>query len=283
MAWAVISLATAITLLWRAPRTGALGTLGVLLVLESMLMAFIPMLSAPKRANVDWTAVQFLRSNLGLQRFFTLGPLAPNYGAYFGIASINHNYLPVSRRWVDELKTKFGQQDPVVFNGDGPAALAAAREGIAELERLAVRFVVTPPGLDPYAERSDVKRVYADATLAIFELPAPAPYFESVASACRLSIRDRDRVTADCPASAVLVRRELFFPGWQASAGPDRLAIRAYQDLFQAVDLPAGHSEVRFRYSPPYIDWAWGAMFVGVALIVASAAAQASRLHRARG
>ena len=44
-----------------------------------------------------------------------------NYGAYLGIASINHNYLPVARRWTQFVRDRLDSAaHPIVFNGNYP-------------------------------------------------------------------------------------------------------------------------------------------------------------------
>jgi hypothetical protein len=275
MTWAAVTLALGLFWLRRSVHTQRFNGLAVLLVVDAALMSFIPTLSAPKDGKVDMPAVRFLKANLGLHRFFTLGPIAPNFGAYFGIASINHNYLPVSQRWWDEIRSSLQprQDDPVVFNGGNRASFETARDNVSELERLGVRYVITPGLLSPYAaDRSDIKLAYRDELLSIFELPSPAPYFETEPAGCTLSVRDREHVAADCASPAVLVRKELFFPGWTARVGSAAPAeVTSYQKLFQSVELPAGHSDIEFSYAPPHIDWAWGAMLAAAAIIATSA------------
>ena len=273
MAWAAITLALGLAWLGRVDRPNVRARLAALLVVDAALMAFIPVLSAPRAGDVDSTAVRFLQDHLGLQRFFTLGPIAPNYGAYFGIASINHNYLPVSARWRDEIRRGLHsrREDAVVFDGLDVEAPSMARERVAELARLGVRYVVAPAGIDPYKGRDDIHVAYRDDLLTIFELPTPAPYFEAVPPVCKLSTQDRERVSADCEAPALLIRRELFFPGWEASAGASALPIAPHEDLFQSVPLPPGRSELRFAYRPAHIEWTWAAMLLAALCLAASA------------
>jgi len=273
MAWAAITLAFGLAWLGRAGHAKVRARLATLLVVDAALMAFIPVLSAPKAGAVDATAVRFLQDHLGFQRFFTLGPITPNYGAYFGIASINHNYLPVSARWRDEIRRGLQphREDAVVFDGRDMEAPSMARDRVAELSRLGVRYVVAPAGLDPYKDRDDIQVAYRDELLTIFELPGPAPYFETIPAGCDLSFADRESAVADCAAPALLVRRELYFPGWRATRAGTHLAILPFEDLFQSVQLPPGRSEVRFHYSPPHIEWAWAAMLLAALCLAASA------------
>ena len=279
MAWAAITLALGLAWLGRAGDPKVRARLAALLAVDAALMAFIPVLSAPRAGEVDHAAVRFLQDHLGLQRFFTLGPIAPNYGAYFGIASINHNYLPVSTRWRDEIRRGLHsrREDAVVFDGRDVEAPSMARDRVAELSRLGVRYVVAPAGVDPYGSREDIHVAYRDPLVTIFELPKPAPYFETIPAGCKLSFADREKAVADCDAPALLVRRELYFPGWRATSAGTRLDVRPHEDLFQSVQLPPGRSEVRFHYSPPHIEWAWAAMLLAAFGLAASGLAPMSR------
>ena len=86
----------------------------------------------------------------------------------------------------------------------------------------------------------------------IYELPNPKPYFEPIGGHCSLHVTDRTHLSTDCGAPATLIRRELFFPGWGADINGAAAKISEYGDIFQAIQLPKGKSEVRFRYAPPY-------------------------------
>jgi hypothetical protein len=238
-----------------------------------MFLFAIPTLSNPRKATIDVPAIDFLRDNLGLQRFYTLGPIEPNYGAYFGIASINHNYLPVSKRWVEWVRAHLDSAaDAVVWNGNylrGPGEPKQAdelRRNLAEYQWVGVKYVVAPAGFDPLP--GTAKKVYADELIGIFELPAPKPYFETLAGQCTLEAVERTSATANCEGPAVLLRRELFFPGWRASVNGNETRIVEHRDLFQAIDLPAGKSEIRFRYAPPHVAWSWLAALAALMVLL---------------
>jgi hypothetical protein len=216
-------------------------------------------------------AIEFLRANLGLQRFYTLEPISPNYGALFGIASINHNYLPVPELWVQHIQSKLDRTwtDAVVFNGDptrnSPEEL---KKNLVAYEELGVKYVVTAVYQDPLADVPDVKLVYQSAVMKIFELPRPRPYFEDSSGSCAIDVKERRLAIVRCDAPSALVRRELFYPGWTATVNGAETPIGARDGIFQVVALPQGSSEVRFRYAPPHINWAWLAAFLGLAALV---------------
>ena len=102
--------------------------------------------------------IEFLRHNLGLQRFYTLGPIAPNYVTYFGIASINHNYLPVPRLWTDWVAAHLDSAaDPIKLHRCPfplrPAATERRaeelRRNLAAYEEVGVKYLIAPAGEDP--------------------------------------------------------------------------------------------------------------------------------------
>jgi len=53
-------------------------------------------------------------------------------------------------------------------------------------------------------------------------------------------------------------------PGWRVSVNR-ALAAAVWQDgLFQSAALPAGHSQVRYHFAPPYIEFGWAASLLGM-------------------
>jgi hypothetical protein len=241
-------------------------TLATVLVVEAIAMYALPTLSTPLGGRVDIPAVHFLRDHIGLQRFYTLGPFQPNYGAFFRVASINYNYLPNSQRWYQWVKAHLDRDaDPVVFNGrprGQSVPVEALRRNLGAYEEVGVRFVVAPVNNDPLGGRA--RKVYSDPILDIYELPGAKPYFNAVTGKCRFEAAQRNAVVADCDAPERIFRRELFDPGWTATVGGRKLEVKEHLGLFQGVELPAGRSEVRFDYAPPHIGWAWLAMLAGL-------------------
>jgi hypothetical protein len=227
------------------------------------------MLSNPRHGSLDLAAVGFLRQNLGLQRYYTLEHIAPNYGAFFGIAQVNHNYLPVPQPWVDHIKSKLNPKwtDPSTFNGMVNGSPQALRENVHEYEALGVKYVVANRGPDPLAGVEGVRRVYEDSILTIFELPRPSAYFE--ARGCQVEPLHRTSVRVDCEAPSALIRRELYFPGWAAAVNGAPATIEPHGPLFQQVALAKGKNEVHFSYAPPHISWAWLAAALGFAALFA--------------
>ncbi|GLR66351.1 hypothetical protein GCM10010909_10310 [Acidocella aquatica] len=94
--------------------------------------------------------------------------------------------------------------------------------------------------------------VFRDATAAIFELPQAAPYAQTADANCAVTIISRQNIQTSCPTASVLTRRELFYPGWTATANNTPIAL-SQAGLFQSVAVPAGNASIKFSYAPPHI------------------------------
>ncbi|SAK74617.1 Bacterial membrane protein YfhO [Caballeronia pedi] len=258
--------------------------MAALLALEAVVYFAIPTLSNPSRGTVVLDGVYFLQKNLGLQRFVTLGPVQPNYGSYFGIASINHNDLPIPRSWTDYVERHLDSNaPPILFTGGSrqdPAGPSAADQLIANLDayrRVGVRYVLAPKdalGLPPFASLAHyvdatpdakLKEVFGDRVMRVFELASPAPYFS--APGCTLVAHTRNDISADCNAASTLTRLELFMQGWRATVDNEATPIGQTSEIFQRVALPAGRSTVHFEFVPPFMNWAWAAFVAGWMLV----------------
>ena len=277
-AWAgalVVAVGTAALLLRGGLRTALITSL---VMLDATTLLIVPELSAPRAATLDVAPVTFLRAHLGTSRFYTLGPIQPNYGSYFGIASINVNDTPIPRAWSSYIVDKLDPGAvPLIFTGTRPqdprtrpAAAEAFLEHLASYQEVAVKYVVAPAGFTfpktPVSE--SLRLVFSDAVATIFELPHPRPYFEASVGECTLEPAGRERVRTSCPRAFTLVRRELFMPGWKAFADGETLRVEKGGELFQAVEIPAGTHVVRYRYVPPYFGAMLPAFASGVLVLV---------------
>jgi hypothetical protein len=266
MLWAMLTTAMVLSLVHR----GAVRAAAIVIAVDAVLMCAIPIASNVRDGRLNMAVVDYLRDNLGLQRFFTFEPIQPNYGAFFGIASINHNYLPVPQSWVDHVRTRLDRRwgsDAVVFNGVAASARDEFRANLAAYEEVGVKYVLLHAHQDFADGLPGVKQVYADGAMKIFQLPNWRPYFEAEGS-CEVQALERRHARVRCDSPTSLLRRELFFPGWTATVNGAEARIEARDRIFQSVSLPAGVSEVRFRYAPPGIGWAWLAMGFGLAALV---------------
>jgi hypothetical protein len=125
-------------------------------------------------------------------------------------------------------------------------------------EEPTLNFIGTSPGQLP-------RLVFRDDIASIFELPQAAPYAQTADSRCTMGIITRQHIQTICPTATVLTRRELFFPGWSATANGVPLAI-SQAGLFQAVSVPAGTTDIKFSYTPPDIQLACELAILALAL-----------------
>lgn len=144
----VIALAT----LGGAPRQIAVGAL---LVANAMLLFALPQLSGHAPNKIDRGGIGYLKTHLKLRRFYTLGPIEPNYSAYFDIPNLNHNYLPVALHWKNYVNDHlFTQVDldggHIFFAPFPPMSTPVAVNDISKFVRnyryLGVRYIVTYTG-----------------------------------------------------------------------------------------------------------------------------------------
>ena len=136
----------------RIPRDRRVAGVAAILVGEALTWFILPTFYAPRGGTIDLDGVGFLRDHLGLQRFATLGPIAPNYGAWFGIAGINHNDLPMPSAWSAYVRDHLDRNaTSTIFNGinrEDPGGPSAVEELIANRAGYAssgVRYVVAAP------------------------------------------------------------------------------------------------------------------------------------------
>ncbi len=153
--WAVL-LAVLLPLLLAGPaRSWRRAAVVALVGLDAVGMFALPLASASRGVTLDRAPLDFLRAHLGLQRFYSMTALPPNYGAMFGLATINDDMLPVPRLWADHIRAALDPQAvPVTFSGGnagrppGSDARAMLFRHLDAYRALGVRYVVTPRGAD---------------------------------------------------------------------------------------------------------------------------------------
>ncbi len=281
----------AIALLYQLRRSRrAIFAMGTLVILNALVLYAIPTLAGLRRSQIDDGLITFLQKHLNLQRFYTLGPFAPNYGAYFEAASINHNAVPVPSEWIQYIDSTLDPDSVIhtssLFVGYFPGPFAdrekALRTHLRGFESTAVKYVLTQPGSDPFSVRRqagmpdfspDQERsanlVYRGRVADVFELLHPADYFETQGGACTLSAGTRDLVQADCRSRAMLIRREFFYPGWRVYVNGKESAVSRFSPIFQAIHLPSGKSKIEFSYRPSHIGLTLTLAILGAGLTVA--------------
>jgi hypothetical protein len=256
-------------------------------IAEAVALFLVPQLNAPTRpASVDTAAVSFLQQNLHDQRYFGLGILKPNYGSYFGVASLDENNLPVPLAWQRYISTRL---DPAALpdrfdgswwpGGSAPKPEAEVYQHLAAYEAAGMKYLVASAGQVDAAESAKygLTRAYGDASVEIWQTPEAAAYFS--APGCSVSSDDRSEALVDCPGPAQLTRLELWFPGWQVTVDGHEATV-ADAAPFQTVQLPAGHHVVRFRFWPA--DTTPSLVLAGAALLLLAAGVTAQALGRRR-
>jgi hypothetical protein len=266
--WAVVTVTLAATLIVATKKIKAVlaCTLVVsLIVIDSVVMFVIPQLSAPKDASIDNASVTYLKEHEANDRFFSIGPIAPNYASYYGIASIDNNNLPISKAWSRYVHSKlFSNVDPYLFNGTTQKTTAqnptqAFFANIKYYEQVSVKYLIVPVGHVPIsmAIKANLTEVYKDQVSVIYQLPTTTPYFSVLGRDCNITATTRDSLVVHCPRPSQLIRTELYMPGWTAMVNGRQVKVRQYDGLVQTINLPSGSSTVGFRFEPPYIVWGY--------------------------
>ncbi len=273
--WAVAVLAGAAGLLvalwcWRLlPRARLRRALALLLAAEAAGFFLVPLLTGVRHGQVDMPAVAFLQARPALGRGYALGPMMPNYSALFGLPMIDHNVLPVPEAWAQYVDAHVlpgvePKSGGIIFwPGWTPYGAGAGDESVrahlADLRMLGVGYVLTGPADAP----AGLTEIYGDKVVKIWNLPGAAAYFETRGAPCAVAGMGRAAVTVNCAAPAMLVRRELYMPGWRAEIGGRDVPVGRVDAVFQAVTVPAGVSQLRFWFAPPFWWLGWVGWLVG--------------------
>ena len=129
---------------------------GGILIVYSMALLAVPQFSGVKPGKIDYTAINYIKIHTGPDRFYSLGPIQPNYSAYFAIPSINHNYLPVALNWSDFVEKSLfpsvaSQNGGIFWAPFPPMQIATAandlQRHIASYQFLGVHYVIASPGI----------------------------------------------------------------------------------------------------------------------------------------
>lgn len=275
--WALVTVAgLALGARLRAPALRG-RVLCVVVAIDAVVLFAAPQLSLPRHVVVDTKPAAFLSRHLGEGRFFTLGPLQPNYGSYFGLASANVNDLPIPKLYSNYIHARLDQfVNPSVFVGNtgggrSPYVPTTQQELLRNLDgyrALGVSYVLTPANQPLTQSPTGFQLAARTPTTRIYHLTGAAPYF--TAPGCRLQSGDRQNVTLTCPHATTLTRRETDLPGWSANVDNHQTPIRQADGLFQTTTVPAGTHHINFSYAPPDILWAALAFLAGILALIAT-------------
>jgi hypothetical protein len=256
--------ATGAVALVRGARARA-ALLTLIVAVDAIVLFAVPEFAAPRSSKVDLAPVAYLRRHVDDGRFFTIGPIAPDYGSYFGLASVSVDDFP-PRAYAGFVHRRL---DPVVgFTGFRPPGPSAAQELMRHLNgyrAAGVRYVLTPAGQPLPRRPRGLQLVFRSPSTWIYRLAGASPYFG--AAGCLTTSTARDSARAVCPQPSTLVRRETWLGGWSAQIDGRPTTIRRVDGLFQAVTVPAGSHLVRFSFTPPGMGWALPGLLAGCALM----------------
>lgn len=119
------------------------------------------------------------------------------------------------------------------------------------------------------------KLVYQDSTLSIYKLADPRQLFSIQgrrnAERTLVHVESVNNVVITASRPVLLVRRELYLPGWQADSNGLPLKVTAYDKIFQKVSIPAGTHSIRFVYVPPHSSIALGASVLALIILALTA------------
>ena len=277
-AWLLGTLIVVVLIMMSLARRPA-RALSILMVLEAALFFALPVFSYPRHGELELGGVKFLQAHLGQQRFISFGPIAPNYGAYFGIASIYHNDLPVPQLWTDFIARRLDDNtSPVLFlpqvraNPQGPSAAENLSRNIDQYRAIGTRYLVTSADLtlsavlgssiqQDHGLGQSLPEVHHDDVMSVYDLGDPHPYFS--AADCDLKVSDRQNLTSSCAQPAKLTRLEIFMPGWRAMINGKSTDIVQGAEIFQQINLPQGTARIEFEFEPPFMRWGYAAFALG--------------------
>jgi hypothetical protein len=250
--------------------------LAALVVLDVTAMFMVPQFSAPRQAVLDAKPVNFLEQHLGEYRFYTLGPLVPNYGSYFGLSSVGLQDDPNPKAYAtfvhDHLDSNVMPgtfSGTIMTNPTGPTPAQELVDHLSGYEAVGVKYVVVPTGIAlPTGRGPALRQVFTDTSTRILELPHPAGLFGTMDRGCSVHALSETAVAVKCQTPSTIVYRELRMPGWHAQVNGNSVAADADGQIFQSVRVPAGESTVEFSFTPPHETVAFIAFCVGIALLV---------------
>jgi hypothetical protein len=231
---------------------------------DAFVLFVLPELSAPRSVTIDAAPVAYLQRHQGLSRFFTLGPLQPNYAAYYGVRSVNANDAVTPSDFATYVNARLDPVvSPLIFVGTSadrpPTAPTAEQELLSHLNgyrAAGVRYVLTPPGVELPLGPSKFTIVLRSPTTLIYRLASASPYFTVTNPTCTVQGQSGQSAVVSCPTSTTLVRRETYMQGWSAAIDGRARPIREYDDAFQAVTVGPGTHRVTFAFTPPHMNWA---------------------------
>jgi hypothetical protein len=221
--------------------------LACLLVVDAAMMFIVPQSTAIRGNQIDLPAVQFLSDHQGLSRSYTLGPMEPNYGAYFRVANIDHNVVPVPKLWADYVEhnllpssSRLDSSLPfyssmtfwpgVMPDGDAQQDLS---DNLDNYLSLGVRYVIAKPGQSPtpitFLPTTDVS-IQSGASGTQFNTPRLGMLLAAL-ERCRSIANDPTK-----PAAERLLAKLMLRVGHSIAGGPTQESIHTNAESVAPLD-----------------------------------------------
>jgi len=127
---------------------------GAVLVAEAFVFYAIPTFAYPRGGEIDRGAMMFLQAHAGNSRFYSMNGLAPNYGTWYGVSTINYNDPLLPKTWTDYVGTKLDPYlvTPLLFlqyrvqgTPDQPTTVDLFNWNRQNYEALSVKYISLPP------------------------------------------------------------------------------------------------------------------------------------------
>jgi hypothetical protein len=237
--------------------------------------------------------VTYLQEHQGAYRFLDFAMLNPNWGSQFGLRELSAIDLPFPASFTTYIRRHLepGLNPGNQFLPHGGLAGIIEQEHLvarytAAYEVTGVKYLLIPANV-PLT--SDLKAkgatlVFRDDKATIYTLPHPKTIFS--APHCRTTTVTDYHATVSCDRPSTLTYRELAMKGWSAevttaSGTTSSAPISLTGEIFQSIAVPAGTSQVTFRFTPPHEHLAVG-LGAFALLVVLGASGLTLRRERSR-
>jgi hypothetical protein len=259
--------------------------LALVVVVESLLLFFVPQAEAPKQITVDYSPITFLQKNLGQERFMDFEVLYPNWGTYFGINELSDIDLPFPKAFKNFIETNLL---PASLRATSSSRRAAAR---------ASPSLNTPSSITSSSTRTrrsstcscpvrcrccpvSRKRVSprSSTTHSPPSMRCPTRGRSSPPVVLHVASTTDDKATVNCALATTLLRTELSMKGWKAFVNGKEVPITTVHHVYQEISVPSGTSTVTYSFSPPHERDALIVGFLGGLFLIGSLVNERRRL-----
>ena len=252
--------------------------IALVVVGEALLLFIVPTVGSPKEINIDYAPIHYLQKHEHQYRFVDFAVLYPNWGTEFGLNSLSSIDLPYPRNFKNFIEQNLypgltpGNQFVIKGGLQGvenqEAEIAAHFQAY---ENASVKYLLIPIQvvLSPALTKLGVTKVFSGTLASVYELPHPRGLFSTSSTSCTVSSTNDNVATVNCSKpGATLLRTELSMNGWTATVNGKTALITTVDGVYQQIDLPNGHSVVKYSFFPPHERYAaLAALLAGLFLI----------------